>query len=111
MNFHRSLAHPEICRHYLVGLAASHEIEDLALARRERISPLLNTVLLTELRAIAAVFFQSALHAIQEVLVAEGLLQEVERALLHGFYGHGNVAMPGDEDHWNDGTTQVEELL
>jgi hypothetical protein len=37
---------------------------------------------------------QRALHAIEQFLVAERFLQEIECAVLHGFHGHRDVAVP-----------------
>ena len=61
--------------------------------------------------AVARVALEGPLDAIDEILIAEGLLQEVEGALLHGLDRHRDVTVAGDEDDRNDGATQVELLL
>ena len=58
-----------------------------------------------------AVLGDGALDAVEQVLLAEWFLQEIEGAMLHGFDGHGDVAVPGHEDDRDDGATQIQLLL
>src|SRR5689334_22831196 len=51
------------------------------------------------------------LDAIEQILVAEGLLQEVEGPMLHGLDCHRDVAVAGHENHRDGGAAQVELLL
>jgi len=53
----------------------------------------------------------SCATAIDEVLVAERLLQEIEGPVTHGFHRHGDVAVAGNEDHRDDCTLLVQGLL
>src|SRR5271157_876505 len=46
----------------------------------------------------SAVARKAELDGVQQILVAEGLGQELDRATLHRLDGHRDVAVPGDED-------------
>src|SRR5262249_34040246 len=45
-----------------------------------------------------AVTRKADLNCVKEILVAEGLRQELDSAAFHGLHGHRDVAMPRDED-------------
>ena len=53
---------------------------------------------------------ECALHTIDEVLIAKGLLQKIECTILHGFYRHRDVAVAADEHDGNSGPAQVQFL-
>ena len=67
--------------------------------------------MLRERIAVARIALERALDPVDEILIAEGLLQKVERSVLHGFHRHGNVTVSGDEDDRNGRAAQVELLL
>ena len=43
---------------------------------------------------------EAELNTVEEVLIPEGLRQELNRAPLHRLHRHRDVAVPGDEDDW-----------
>ena len=45
-----------------------------------------------------AVASEADMNGVEQILVAERLRQKLDRTSLHRLHGHGNVAMPGDED-------------
>src|SRR6266446_2606521 len=51
------------------------------------------------------------LHGVEEDLVVERLGQEVDGTHLHGAHGHRNVAVAGDEDHWDSTALVCQRLL
>ena len=111
MNLDRALAEAEVRSHHLIRLATGHQGKHFPLARRQRVEPLANAGALTERRAILAIPLQRPLNAVDQILVPEGLLQEIKGSVLHGFDRHGDIAVSGDEDHGNHGAAQVELLL
>src|SRR5688572_24761459 len=111
VNFHRALTQLQIAGDHFVRLAVHHEIEHFALARRQSFETAPYVVALAERSAIAAVFLQRLVDAIDEVLVAERLLDEIDRARLHGLHCHRHVAVTGDEDDRQDRMLFVELLL
>src|SRR5579862_1222580 len=111
MNLDGALTEAEFGGGDFIGFAAANQRQYFPLARRERVTPRADASALAELDAVLAVRFQRPLHPVDEVLIAERLLQEVERTLLHGLHGHRDVAVPGDEDHRNDRAAQIQLLL
>src|SRR5690349_21896739 len=67
--------------------------------------------MLCEDRAVPGIALERALYAVDQILVAKGLLQEIERPVLHRLDRHRDVAVPGDENDWNGGATQIQLLL
>src|SRR5579859_6222357 len=88
VNFHRTLAYAEIVSHDLVGGPARNVLQDLPLAGRQRLEPGANRLLFGKLAVRSGVLLQGPPHALDKILVMEGLLDEVEGAVLHGFDGH-----------------------
>ena len=108
MNLHvQALGQVQVARDDLVGLAGHDQVEHFALARRERLESLPDHVALGE-HATAAHLFQRLVDAVQQVLVAERLLDEIDGARLHCLDGHRHVAVSRDEDDRQDRVTLVE---
>src|SRR5689334_20928092 len=98
MDLHGAWAQAELRGHDLVRLAARHQPQHLTLARRERFELHANALMPFERLPILTIPHERALHAVDDVLIAERLLQEIERTVLHGFDCHGHIAMTGDEN-------------
>src|SRR2546427_10269816 len=79
----------------------NHQAHDLALACGQRLVALSQLGKLTLLLARHPVAIQSLVDRIQQVLVPEGLGQELHRTGFHGLHRHRNISMPGDEDDRN----------
>src|SRR4029077_5066880 len=56
------------------------------------------------------VTIQGLMDRIEQVLVAEGLGQELHRAGFHGPHRHGNVPMGGNKNYWNP-NARVDQLV
>jgi hypothetical protein len=74
-------------------------LHHLGLARREQREALADHLLLGPPRAAFLVALERLMNAIDEILVAERLLDEVGRARLHGRDGHRHVTVARDEDN------------
>jgi hypothetical protein len=73
--------------------------------------PLADLLGLAQARPVFRVARQGPLHAVEQLLVPKRLLQEIERAMLHRFDRHRDVAVAGDKDHRNGGAAHVELVL
>ncbi len=111
MDLDGALTDTQVGGHDLVGFAAGHHVEHLALAWRERFESLADHGPLLEHGAVGAVLLQRALNTVDQVLVAEGLLQEVERTGLHGLHRHRHIAVAGNENDRDHRAQPVELLL
>ena len=99
MNFDRALADAQFVRDHLVRLARYDEIEDFAFTIGQAVESLRNLGMLLLLFAAFGIGLQGLANAVQQVLVAERLLDEVDCALLHRIDGHRHVAMSRDENY------------
>jgi hypothetical protein len=109
MNLKGALTHTELVRHDLVALALHYEREHFA--RRERGEARADAVVLVECCARLGVFGERVLNAIDQVLIAEGRLEESVCAVLHGLDRRRDVAVSRNEDDGNDGAAQIQLLL
>jgi hypothetical protein len=62
-------------------------------------------------RSLSPVLLERLVDAVDQVLVAKGLLDEVDRAVLHRLDRHRHVAVAGDEDDRHDRMHLVQALL
>ena len=53
-------------------------------------------------------FFQSPPQAAQQMLRGEGFFQEVVGPVAHGLHGHGDIAVAGQQDHWQIGVVRLQ---
>ena len=49
--------------------------------------------------AVLLVQLQGVIDAIQQILIAEGLLHKLKSALFHRLHGHWHIPVAGDKDH------------
>src|SRR6267142_3194510 len=98
MELHGRLGHRELRDHLFVEHALHQECHHFALARREGLVTAAQLRQLASLPAVASVAFEGVGDRVEQILVSKWLRQEVDRAGLHGLYGHRDVAVPGDED-------------
>jgi hypothetical protein len=89
----------------------SVEYEHLLLAGRQRRVPCAQFVELLESASIVGIGRECTLNAIDKILIAERLLQEIESAMLDGLDRHGHVGMTADENHGNDCAAAIELFL
>ena len=75
-----------------------NEVENLALSIRQAFKPTRNFGMLLLLFAALLVRFKCFTNAVKELLIAKWLLDEVDGPFLHGFDGHGYVAMARNEN-------------
>ena len=61
--------------------------------------------------AVFSVRGDRLLNLAQQLFLSVGLLYEVDRAALHGFNGHRNIAVAGNEDNWQNGVSHVQLAL
>jgi HSP20 family molecular chaperone IbpA len=111
MQLDRALAHAEIHRDDLVRLPARDALHDLGLARRQQRDAGPNRILLGARLAPLAIALERLVDAVDEILVAERLLNEVGRSRLHRRHGHRHVTVPGNENDRDLGTLVVQTLL
>src|SRR5216684_9029943 len=101
MDLHGDFAGPELRSYLLIEHARNHQAHDLALACGQRIVPLSQLGKLTLLLARHPVAIQSLVDRIQQVLIPEGLGQELYRTGFHGLNRHRNISMASDENNGN----------
>ena len=94
----------------LVELADDDQLEHLALALGELLEPARGVGLLQAAVAGLALEAQALLDHAQHLALAEGLLDEVHRALLERGHRHRHVAVAGDEHHRQAAATPPELL-
>lgn len=111
MDLNGALADAEIARHDLVGPTIGHEHEHLFLARRQRSVPTAQLITLIEQTPVVGIGGERTMDAVDQFLIAEGLLQEIECTMLDGFDGHRNIGMTADENHGDDRAAAIEFLL
>src|SRR5207253_837408 len=98
---HSDFTGPKVISDLLIEHARNHQSHDLALACRQRFVAVSQLAKVTLLLTRHTVSVQSLVDRIQQVLVPEGLSQELHRAGFHGPHAHRNISMPGDEDDGN----------
>src|SRR5581483_1473926 len=98
MSLDRTRAQAELGRDLLVGLSVDQQVHDLALAPRQHRQPGQDVGALLARAPRAAIDLERAMDPVEQGLVAEGLLQEVERTCLHRAHGHRNVGVAGHDD-------------
>jgi hypothetical protein len=106
-----ALADAELARNDFIRCPFRHEVENLPFASRKCLEACPHGVMPTQLLANGAVTRERFLYAIEQLVLAERLLEKIERAMLHGFDGHRDVAVSGDEDDGRDRAASVELLL
>ncbi len=99
MDFDGDLADPHLPGNLLVHQARGRQRHHFALTLAERGVALAQVVAALQRLALGAVHGNCRGHRVEEILVPEGLGQEVHRAGLHRPHRHLDIAMPGDEDH------------
>src|SRR5580704_13489689 len=101
MDLHGDFAGPEIRGYLFIEHPGNHKTHDLALACGQRL------VTFSQLSKLGlplpryAVTIQGLIDRIQQVLVTEGLGQELHGAGFHGSHRHRDVPMGGYKDYWN----------
>ena len=101
MHLDGDLAGAELGGDLLVQHARHHQAHDLALARRQQVVPFAQAREILFAFPRDAVEIQGLLDSVQQVLLPEGLRQELHRSRFHRLHAHGNVAMTGEEDDGN----------
>jgi len=99
MSLDRDLAEADRCGNLLVELACDDEIHDFALAHAQAVVARAELVACLFAAAMGAVTFQPPEYRIQQFLLVEWFGHELDGTALHGTDGHGNIAMPSDEDY------------
>ncbi len=102
MDFHGDFAGPELKSYLLIEHARNDQCHDLPLARGHGFVTPSQFGKLALLLAHHPVAIQSLVDRIQQVLVAEGLGEELHCTGFHGLYRHRDIAMTGDEDDGNE---------
>jgi hypothetical protein len=95
---------PELESYLFIEHARNHQAHDLTLARRPQLVAPLQLAKPGLLLAHHPVAIQSLVDRIQQVLVPEGLGQELHRFGFHGLHRHRNISMTRDEDDGNPDT-------
>src|SRR5438105_14538025 len=98
LDLHGDFAWPELKTYLLVEHARNHQAHDLALACGEQLVAFSQLAKLALLLPCCLIAIQGLMDRIQQVLVAEGLGQELHRARFHGLHGHWNISMTSDEN-------------
>src|SRR5580700_9090932 len=104
MDLYGDFAGSKFRGYLLVEHPGNHQAHDLALACGEQLVALSQLVKLSLPLARLPVAIQSLVDRIQQILIPEGLGQELHRAGFHGPHGHGNIPMARDEDYGNRNT-------
>src|SRR5271167_1381045 len=101
MDLYRDFAVPELKGYLLVEHARNHQTHHLTLASSQRVVAFSQLHKFTLLLASRPVALQGLVDRIQQVLVPEGLGEELDRARLHGPHRHRNIPVTGDENDGN----------
>src|SRR5580658_6008743 len=101
MDFHRGLADPDIACDLLVETPLCDVKHDLALPGCQRLEPLFQRSQRIFVFTTYTVARKTALNRVEQVLILERFRKEIDRASFHRLHGHGNIAVPGDEDDGN----------
>ena len=98
MHLDRLLGNSQLPGHFLVDQTRDHQREDLALAGRE-LREVLGQV---HQSAAAEAFFPAARHRpferVEQVFLLHGLLEEIDRSVLHRLDARGHVTVRAEED-------------
>src|ERR1700722_3480896 len=98
VDLHGGLGDADIAGNLLADAATRDLNHDFALARAQRPEARLEGGQSEVVLPPGTIAREAELNGVQEVLIAEGLGQELDGAALHGLHRHRNVAVPGDED-------------
>jgi len=98
VELHRLLADAEIACDLLVEPALNDEPEHVALAGRQRVEPHADAGDFRPISPCLAIAPQRAVDDVEQGLVAERLLEEIDRAGLDRAHARGYVGMTADED-------------
>src|SRR5215510_138157 len=102
MRLDRAFASAELIGDLLVERTGSDQGEDLAFASGKRLVTLAEVNHFVELLKRFTIQIDAFFHSVNQVLVTQRLGKKADRATLHRFDRHGDIAMSGDE---NDGKT------
>src|SRR6185437_14628756 len=94
----RALADAEIGGGVLAGVAGEDQVHDLPLSRRESGNMVRRRLPPGKQLARISRLLERAFDAGAQFAAIERLLDEIQRARLHGLHRHGHVAVAGDHD-------------
>src|SRR5271154_960916 len=100
MDFYGDFADADLIGDLLVETASRHQGHHLTLAGGESLEARPQPGQSFFILQPSAVARDAQLDRVEQILVAEWLGQELDRAALHRPDGHRDVAIPGDEDDW-----------
>src|SRR6266566_4001642 len=101
MDLHSDFTGPKVISDLLIEHARNHQSHDLALAWGERLVAFSQSAELTLLLAGETIVVQSLVDCVQQVLIAEGLGQELHCTGFHRLHGHRNVSVTSNKDDGN----------
>ncbi len=101
VDFDRDLADADIACDLLVKAAGHNQGHHLALTRGQRFEARPQHRDRLFVLQPGAISRKTQLDRIQQILIAERLSQELDRAPFHRLHGHRNVTVSGDEDNRN----------
>src|SRR5271156_131305 len=101
LHLHRDFAGAELISYLFIEHARNHKTHHLALTRCQRLVTPAQFSKLILLFTRYPIAIQSLVNRIQQVLVLEGLSQELHRTRFHGLHRHRNISMTSDEDDGN----------
>src|SRR5262245_53553814 len=101
MDLDRFLGSPQLARDLLVEPPSRHQVHDLALAGSQGVEPVLDLGPLGALGPGLAAPGQRPLDTVEQLLILEGLLEEVQGAFLHGPDAGRDRRVARDEDDWH----------
>src|ERR1051326_2694568 len=99
MNLEHHLTDAQLRRGLFVEEPADDQRQHLALPRRQRRVSLPEYRHLGALKARLPGLRQSGLHGPHQIIIAEWLSEEVDRAVLDGAHSRWDVTVSGDEDN------------
>src|ERR1700739_2218166 len=98
MDLHGNFARPEFRSYLFVKHSRHNQGHNFTLTHGERRIALPHLREVTLVLARLPVAIQCLMNGIQQVLVAEWLGQELHSAGFHSLHGHGDIAVPSDEN-------------
>ena len=101
MDLHGDFAGPEIRCYLFIEHPGNDKAHDLTLACGQRLVAFSQLSKLSLPLTGYPVTILGLMDRIEQVLVAEGLGQELDRAGFHGPHRHGNVPMGGNKNYRN----------
>src|SRR5262249_27057762 len=106
-----ALGGTQLRRDLLVDLALHHPLEDLPLARRQRVEQFTQRIELLLLSARRYVLHQRLLDHAEQILRRHWLGEKVLRARLDGPHSRRNVGVAGQEDDRHRGAELAQAIL